>query len=258
MLKKSRVAKNILALVFWLAVWETVALIVDKEILLPTPFTVISCLFGHMTSPEYYYSVAASFARIALGSVIGTFLGCIMAYSAFASDIFEAIVSPLISIIKSTPVASFIILALVWMGKSAVPVFTSVLMVIPVVYSGVLNGLNSTDIGLHEVALAYSFGFFKKLRLLYIPSSLSSFASSAVTSFGLAWKAGIAAEVLCSLKNSIGGNIYTSKLYLETPDLMAWTLTVIVLSILFEWAISKAFAPLIKRFAAADIGGMSK
>lgn len=258
MQKIRRIAEVILSAAFWLVVWAALSYAVGKEILLPSPVRVFARLFELMGTGEYYGSVFFSLARISLGFIIGTLAGCLLAYFSFTSKTVEILVSPMLTVVKSTPVASFIILALVWMGKERVPVFTSVLMVLPVVYSSTLSGFRSTDKNLAEVACVYGFGYFKKLRLLLIPSALPSFVSGAKTALGLAWKAGIAAEVLCSLKNSIGGKVYQSKLYLESVDLMAWTLTVIIISVILEAVISHSLKRIVKRFTVTDVGGDEK
>ena len=234
MQKIRRIAEVILSAAFWLVVWVALSYAVGKEILLPSPVRVFARLFELMGTGEYYGSVFFSLARISLGFIIGTLAGCLLAYFSFASKMVEILVSPMLTVVKSTPVASFIILALVWMGKERVPVFTSVLMVLPVVYSSTLSGFRSTDKNLAEVACVYGFGYFKKLRLLLIPSALPSFVSGAKTALGLAWKAGIAAEVLTLPRRSIGARLYESKLYLETVDLFAWTLVVIICSLAIE------------------------
>ena len=146
MQKIRRIAEVILSAAFWLVVWAALSYAVGKEILLPSPVRVFARLFELMGTGEY--CVFFSLARISLGFIIGTLAGCLLAYFSFASKTVEILVSPMLTVVKSTPVASFIILALVWMGKERVPVFTSVLMVLPVVYSSTLSGFRSTDTNL--------------------------------------------------------------------------------------------------------------
>lgn len=255
---KKKSVRVIFSVLFWILIWELISLVVAKEILLPSPIKVIVRLYELLGTAEYYSALLGSVFRVFVGFVVGTVIGCITAYLSFVSDLVATLFNPMLTVIRSTPVASFIILALVWMGKEKVPVFTAIIMVIPIVHSAMLSGLNSTDKALAEVADVYNFSYFKKLRLLYLPSALPSFASGAMTSFGLAWKAGIAAEVLCSLKNSIGGKIYTSKLYLESVDLMAWTLTVIVVSLILESIMSHLMTPIIRRYISDEVGGVEK
>jgi NitT/TauT family transport system permease protein len=89
------------------------------------------------------------------------------------------------------------------------------------------------------MAFIYRFGAVKTIKLVYIPSVLSPYAASLATAVGLAWKSGIAAEVLCLPRLAIGTNLYYSKIYLETPSLFAWTIVVIVLSFMLEGLFSR-------------------
>ena len=87
------------------------------------------------------------------------------------------------------------------------------------------------------MAKTYRFPLFKTVRLVYLPSLRPYFVSAITTAMGLAWKSGVAAEVLCVPKASIGTQIFNTKLYLEIPDLFAWTAVVVVLSLLLEKAL---------------------
>ena len=149
----------------------------------------------------------------------------------------------MIRVARATPVASFIILAFLWIGKTQVPGFISMLMVLPVVWENTAAGIRSADPLLLEMAKSYRFGFRKTLEKVYVPSVAPAWRAGAVTALGLAWKSGVAAEVLCLPRLSLGTEIYYSKIYLETADLFAWTAVVILLS----WILEKGFVALIKR-----------
>ncbi|MBR2848437.1 MAG: ABC transporter permease subunit [Clostridia bacterium] len=222
------------ALLFWGCVWAAAAYFVDKEVLLPTPFAVGRVMVSLFAETSFWFSIFGSLVRVLIGYIAGCAVGIILAAFCFRFRLINTMFSPVLSVIRAVPVASFIILALVWIGRDRVPSFSAFLMVLPIVTGNILTGLRSVDRELWEVAKLYRFDFLKKFRLLYIPAALPHFTSAARTSLGMAWKAGIAAEVLCSLSFSIGGYIYESKVYLETPALFAWTITVILISMLIE------------------------
>ena len=142
--------------------------------------------------------------------------------------------SPLVKTVRATPVASIVILVLVWVHSRNLSVVISFLMVFPVVYTNILEGLVSTDKDLIEAAGVYRITRLKRIRYIYLPS-LSPYIQSAIsTSLGLAWKSGIAAEVIGLPDGSIGERVYEAKIYLSTPDLFAWTVVIIILAFLFE------------------------
>ena len=141
---------------------------------------------------------------------------------------------PLISLVKATPVASFIILALVWIKKNGVPVFITFLIVLPIVWSNVSEAINNTDKSMLEMAKVFRFGRLKTVKYIYVNSVLPYFAAGCTTALGLAWKAGVAAEVIALPQSSVGFHLYRAKITIETADLFAWTLVVIILSVLLE------------------------
>jgi NitT/TauT family transport system permease protein len=167
---------------------------------------------------------------IAVSLIVGSFLAIITE----SSKLLDALFSPLLTVIKSTPIASFIILTLLWIEKNSIPVFIISLIVVPIVWSNISAGIRSVDKNLFEVSRIYSFSIPKRILKLYIPSIFPYFLAACKASLGMAWKAGISAEILSTPKDTIGTELYFSKTYLETPSLFAWTVVVIILSIIIE------------------------
>lgn len=228
-----------LAAIFWLALWSAAALYVSQELILPSPISVFRTLLYLCGRPEFWKAAALSLLRIFGGFAAGTVLGTLLAVLTARFDLMDTLFSPLIRIVRTTPVASFIILALLWMGHALVPAFMAMLMVTPIVWESLRAAILAVDPELLEMAFIYRFGAVKTIKLVYIPSVLSPYAASLATAVGLAWKSGIAAEVLCLPRLAIGTNLYYSKIYLETPSLFAWTSVVIVLSFMLEGLFSR-------------------
>lgn len=226
---------------FWLGVWQLAAMWVEasvngrgNELLLPFPMTVLRALSRLCVTPAFWETVAASLLRILLGMAAGVLIGAVLSVLTTSSRWCDRLLSPAIRVIRATPVASFILLILLWTGRDLVPVIIAALMVLPVVWANLSRGIRSTDPQLLEMARAYRFSKFKTVQLIYLPSLRPYFSASLTTSMGLAWKSGAAAEVLCLPKWGLGSRIYHSKLALEIPDLFAWTIVVIALSLLLE------------------------
>ena len=232
--RTKKLLKSAAALIFWIALWYIAALISGQELILPSPLSVIKTLAELCTEAEFWLSAASSLLRVFLGFILGVIVGTVIAALTSSSSVCDTLFSPMLRVVRATPVASFIILALLWIGRALVPVFISMLMVIPVVSSAVTTAAKSVDSDILEMSRAYSFGRAKTLRLIYIPSIYPSWRSAAITSMGLAWKSGVAAEVLCLPRLSVGTELYYSKIYLETPSLFAYTAVVIILSFILE------------------------
>ncbi|MCR5136937.1 MAG: ABC transporter permease subunit [Oscillospiraceae bacterium] len=221
-------------LVFWIGLWFLAAGLVGKELLLPSPLQVLRRLGELAALPSYWSAVGFSILRVLTGIAAATLLGILLALLTEGSPLFRALLSPMMTVIKSTPVASFIILALLWLGRAVLPAFISGLMVLPIVWSNVSAGIAARDPLLLEMGRVYGFSRGKVFRLITVPTALPYLRSALRSALGLGWKAGIAAEVLTVPANSVGKMIFESKLYLETTSLFAWTLTVILLSLLLE------------------------
>ena len=209
-------------------------LAVNQELLAVTPLRVLQRLAQLCQKVSFWETAACSLLRVLAGFFLAVAAGVVFAALTAASPLAENLLHPLRSVIKATPAASFIILALVWFRSGGVPVFASFLMALPFIWSNVEQGIRCADKSLLEAARLYRFGFWKTIRRVYAPMVLPYFFSALATGFGLAWKAGVAAEVIGNTRRSIGGEIYNAKLYLETADLFAWTVVVILLSVALE------------------------
>lgn len=237
----ARIRNVVIPLAFWLGVWQLAALWVGKQLLLPGPLAVAARLWELAGTAVFWRSALMSLGRIFGGFAAGAALGALLAALTCAQPWAGRLIAPAVKVIRATPVASFIVLVLLWASTGRVPAIVSGLMVLPVLWGNVCKGISQTDGQLLEAARAYRFGRWKTLRLVYVPSVLPYFASGCATGLGLAWKAGVAAEVLCQPRLAIGTQVYRAKITLETPDLFAWTAVVIALSFLLEYALGLLF-----------------
>jgi len=239
-----RLIKCIAVPLFWVAVWQGLATVVDSPLLLPAPGTVLLRLGELAASAAFWRTAAASLLRILCGALAAVVLGTVLAAVCCRFALLDTLLSPLLGAIRATPVASFIILLLIWIGRDILPAVIVILMVLPVVWGNVCAGIRSTDALLLRTAKVFRFSRWKTLRRVYIPSVMPHFLSACRTSLGLAWKSGIAAEVLTVPAVSIGKMLYESKLYLETADLFAWTAVVVTCSLIIEKVLMAAIAQL--------------
>ena len=190
-----------MAVFFWITIWQFASMYLGQAILLASPVSVVRKLFELSFTGNFWQSVGFSFVRIVTGFLLAMFLGIFLAVLAYWSKTVEILIAPVIAVVKSTPVASFIILCLIWIPSRNLSVFISFLMVLPY------------------------------------------FLSACRLSLGMCWKAGVAAEVIGVPSGSIGEKLYNAKIYLNTPDLFAWTIVIIVISFVFE----KCFLGIVSR-----------
>ena len=219
---------------FWLLIWQGLSLLVGQEILLPSPVDVVIAAIPLVGSLAFWQAVALTIIRIALGFLAALIVGTALAAATAAHDWIRKLTAPILNIVRAAPVASFIILAFVWIPVGRLPAFIAFLMVLPVIWTNVESGIRHTDGKLLEMAKVFRLSRRRTLWQIRIPSVMPYLLSACKTGLGFAWKSGVAAEVIARPPLSIGTNLFEAKAYLETPRVFVWTITVILLSVLFE------------------------
>lgn len=240
--------KAVLCAAFWIMIWHFAAVKVGLEVILPTPMTVFLRLIDLIKTKDFYLTSLSSLARVVSGIVSGMVIGSLCAVITANVKLLSDLLSPMISVIKSVPVASFIILLMLWVDKDQLPAFITFLIVFPLAWANISTGISTAPKDLLEIANVYHFGRIKKVIHIYIPTLIPFFISTTKSALGLAWKAGIAAEVLAVPAMAIGSKIYLSKNFFETADLFAWTIVTLILSVIVEKLIGGLLAGFAKRY----------
>ena len=232
-----RAAVGAAVLLFWLIVWQICAMAVGRAVVLPTPLAVGARFLVLARTAGFWQALSGSLARVTAGYLLGALGGITVGFLMFFVRPVRTLLSPLLTVIRSTPVASFIILTLVMMKNTHIPTFITFLMVFPMLAGAACTALGETDRTLIEAAEVYRVRGYARLCAVYLPSAAPVLRAQALTALGFAWKAGVAAEVLCYPARSIGLYLHDAKAHLETTDLFAYTLLVILVSLALEKAL---------------------
>ncbi|MGN0637864.1 MAG: ABC transporter permease [Huintestinicola sp.] len=219
----------------------------SKSIILVTPAAAVKRLSELCFEADFLKTVLNSFIRIGGGFFAGVITGTALAVLSGMHSLAKAVISPAMSAVKAVPVASFIIFALFFLKSSALSFLISALMVTPVIYDAVGKGIENADGKLVEAAELFGLSPMKKARYLYFPSVMPFLNAAFRTASGLAFKSGTAAEVIGQPDHTLGDMLYRSKIYLETADLFAWTIVIILLGKLFEMIVTNLLDILYKR-----------
>ena len=242
---------RVLAVAFWIAVWQGVSLAVGSEILVASPARTFGALLSLLREGAFYRAVLGSLMRICAGFALALALGIALGALSFAVRWVRALLHPVVSVVKATPVASFVILALIWISSKNLSIFISFLMVFPIMYENMLAGLESADAKLLEMGQVFHLSRMARIRAIYLPAAYPFLLSAARLSLGMCWKSGIAAEVIGQPRQSIGAELNQAKLFFNTPDLFAWTVTIIVVSVVFERLVLCGIRALMRRWERA-------
>ncbi len=253
---QNKFIRRSLILVGWLFIWWLLSMWVGNGILFAGPYASFSALFSKMATVSFWRTVGHSAASIGAGFLFGALCGFFLAALAYRFVLVREVFSPFLRLCKSVPVASFVVLFLIWWGSSKLSFAICFFVVLPQMYVNVLEGFLSTDQKLLEVAKVYHLSLWRRFFYIY-RESLRPFLESALElSLGMCWKSGVAAELIGTPRYSIGEQMYLTKISLDTAGLFAWTAVIIVLSVVFEKAVllgfrkSMAWAPKIKKRSA--------
>lgn len=243
--------RRMMAVGFWLAVWQAAAMAIGQEVFLVSPVQALRCLLRLLPQADFWHRVGFSAGRILLGFGLGVVCSAALAVAAEICPAAEILIAPVLQLVKATPVASFIILALVWVRGSSLSVLISFLMVLPVLYGAVRTGIRAADPQLLEMAKVFRLPLGRRLRAVWLPAVLPAFRQGCSVALGICWKSGVAAEVIGLPNGSIGDALYRAKITLSTGELFAWTFVIILLSAAFE----KLFLRALDAVSRALIGG---
>ena len=238
------------AVVFWLAVWQLAAAAIGQEVFLVSPLQAAGTLVQLLPQPDFWQRVGFSAGHILLGFLLGAVCSVVCSVAAERWVWVDALLSPVMQLVKATPVASFIILALVWVSGKSLSILISFLMVLPVLYGAVRTGIESADPQLLEMARVFRLPLARRVKAIWLPAVLPAFRQGCSVALGICWKSGVAAEVIGLPDGSIGDALYRAKITLSTGELFAWTFVIILLSAAFE----KLFLALLDKAVARVLG----
>jgi NitT/TauT family transport system permease protein len=225
---------TILSFFLIIAIWKLVSLAVGAEIILPSPEKTFMAFIGLIKTKFFYIIILSSLYRGAIGFLISFILGVITGFFAGKNKRFYKLFEPFLIIIRSTPVITIILIALIWFKADFVPVFAGFLMIFPIICTNIIEGIKNVDTRLLQMAKIYKIRSDRIYKEIYAPSLVPFILSGVSSGFGIGWKVVIAAEVLSQPKYAIGSSLQNSRIYLNINEVFAWTLTAIVLGYAFE------------------------
>lgn len=225
---------RLLSALLALLVWQLAAAMLGNPLLLVGPIQVAQRLWELVFEAGFWRVIGFTFSRITLGFLLAFCLALGLAVLAARFPLAQALIRPYMAAVQTVPVASFIVIALLWLSGRRLSIFIAFLMVLPVLYANLLQGVQAADEKLLEMARVFRMPLWNRVRCIYSPAIRPYCLSACHSALGLCWKAGVAAEVIGVCSGSIGGMLYDAKVYLEIRDLFAWTLVIVLLSLGFE------------------------
>jgi len=242
--KKTKIFYKLLIIIFWILIWQIIYMTINKEIIIPSPASVFKKLMELILQKDFWVSVSISFIKTLFGFALALAVGGFLGFVIYFHRIIKDFLSPIITIIRTVPVVSISFIAIFFIQSEYIPIFVAFIMVIPIAIENVYAGIANTDKKYLEMAQTYKFKWTDILKNIYFPSTLPYFISAASIGVGYAWKSSITAEILASVKYGIGDQLYLTKIYLQSDAMFAWTIVIVLLSVIF----SKLFKLMVKNY----------
>lgn len=218
-------------------IWQIASNVYQSEHILPSPLMTLVTALEILADPELWPSILITILRGLEGFAISLFLSLIIGIPAGIYRSFFHFINPLLVTIRSTPVISFILLAIIWFGNEQVPVFIAILTMFPVICLNVIEGIRNVDEDLVEMGRTYNISNRGILKDIYIPSIIPFLTGGISNALGFGWRAIIIGEVLSQPRWGIGARMQDAQTFLMVSELIAWTLIAIIISYLFEYIV---------------------
>ena len=239
--KLKRPLLSLVSAVALIGVWKLVAALVGLEIIIPSPERVAARFIAFLANAAFWQALGATLVRGLVGFGISCATGLLIGFLIGFNRTAESLLSPVMTVIRSTPILAIILIALIWFSSDFVPIFSCFLMSFPVIASTLAEGVRQTDRRLIEMARLYRVPDGRLIRSLYLPSLFPYFTAAASSALGLCWKVVVAAEVISQPIHAIGTGLQNAKIMLETADVFAWTLAAILLSAITDLVFGRLF-----------------
>lgn len=224
----------ILGIIIFILLWFLISLKINSEIVFPNILTIIKKLIEIVLEKSFYKDLFLSLIRVFITFILSFLLSIILG---ILSGIFSSIrymLMPIINFIRTIPTIPLILAAIIWFNNNTVPIFVSMLVIFPIMYDAVVNGIINVDKNLIEMSLSYNVSLKNQIKSLYIPSIKPYILTAISQSMGITWKSILAAEILALPSLGIGSKLYESHLYLDTVSLFAYCLIAVIFNGIFE------------------------
>lgn len=228
-----KILKICVPIAVYMLIWQLLSMLFDSSLLFPTPKETVRSILRILETAAGWRSIGATVLRILCGYLLGCVCGVLLAVLTAHTKVFAWLLRPLRTVIKTTPITSFALILLITLVSDLVPIAVAAIVVVPMIWRTTEEAILGLDDKLAEMGRVF-LSPWKHLRFVSLPQILPQFFATASTALGFAWKAVITAEILALPKRGIGNQMYLDKVYLDTADLFAWTLLVIICSVSIE------------------------
>lgn len=238
--------KKSISIIILIGLWQLMAIITNRQIILPYPITVFERTIEILLSKDFYLAVFCTLFKANISIMIALICGIGIGLMASLNKAIEDIIGPIISIIQTIPQVSFMIIFLFWFDSFTCIMIIVILMTLPIVYNNVVSGINHIDSNLIDIIHLYHHSLSFNIKHVYLPLIKSYINAAIDTIVPLSLKVCVMAEVLIQSRIGIGAKLFYSRVVLDMVGLLAWTIC-LILVLLLEVKIIKIIRNIVKK-----------
>lgn len=219
--------KKLIPITIFLFLWAGISTKVSP-LVLPSPLRVLYTSLSLLQNN--YNEIFITIGRLGISLILTYLIGIILVLGIVSSKNLKIFIQPGLLFMQSTPIISWILLALIWFDNKYIPIFIICINTIPILVLNIVSGMESIDKKILEMANIYHISkkdcFFK----IQLPSLIRYLLPATEIILGSSFKVIIMAEVISRVSGGIGNGLNIGWLNIETDTILGWTLIIYVLS----------------------------
>jgi NitT/TauT family transport system permease protein len=232
------VAQRALLVAMLVAAWQFAALRMPAFVL-PGPLRVIEALDALVHSETFFTDLGATLYRVLAGFLIAVAVGGPLGIALGSNPRVARFFEPVLSIINTVSSAIWAVFAIIWFGISnTTTIFVVFMTAMPLILTNVWQGARTVDAQHVELARSFHMSRSQIMRKIFVPTVLPHLFAGARLAFGFGWRVSLVAETIGS-SSGIGYRLRQAADLVQTDQVFAWTLTLVVLMLLLEAGVLK-------------------
>lgn len=227
---------------FLIGLWALVSAMVDiNSMVFPSPWKTFELMFQLLGQKKTYGYLLFSITRLLVGFVISFVLAFLLGIIVNNNDALYNFFTPIITFFKAAPTATFVFLFLVLFGGKNAPALVVIVMTFPILYESIVSAIRSTEETVLDAAKMDGASKVKTLFYVQLPLGIPFIVLGLVSTFGMAFKVEIMAEIITGITNGGIGTMININNLLDATDLtpmFAYSTMAIILVLLVSIATS--------------------
>lgn len=234
-----RIVLTCLSILLIPVAWQLLSWQMAQPQLIPSFPDLVRALLRLVYTPGFLVSIGTTCLRACVGLLLSLAAASITAFLLNRSEGIRLLFMPWLSLLRSVPVISFILLALIFLNPEMIPLLIAFLTMYPLLTENLLKGLMNRRDSWKMLARQFHLNAWNRLFQINYPQLKPYLFSGLASAVGFGWRAIIMGEVLSQCVDGIGKRMKEAQVFIDVPELIAWTLVAIVLSWLTDKLISR-------------------